>query len=84
MIGFRFPIVLSFYALLVMAWVLWIIRNKYNDLIWEETEPLVKEKLFRRLDLNRREWKQRLTFISLILCFKFSTKIKIRELVSYY
>ena len=66
MIGFRFPIVLSFYALLVMAWVLWIIRNKYNDLIWEETEPLVKEKLFRRLDLNRREWKQRLTFISLI------------------
>ena len=61
MIDFRFPIVLSFYALLAGAWILWIIRKRYNDLIWEETEPLVKEKLFRRLDLNRWAWKHRLT-----------------------
>jgi len=67
MIDFRFPIVLSFYALLVAVWVLWIIRKQYNDLIWDETEPLVKEKLFRRLDLNRWAWKHRLTFSGLIL-----------------
>ncbi len=67
MIDFRFPIVLSFYALLVAVWVLWILRKQYNDLIWDETEPLVKEKLFRRLDLNRWAWKHRLTFSGLIL-----------------
>ena len=67
MIDFRFPIVLSFYALLAVVWVIWIIRKQYNDLIWDETEPLVKEKLFRRLDLNRWAWKHRLTFSGLIL-----------------
>ena len=66
MIDFRFPIVLSFYALLVAVWVLWIIRKKYNDSIWDETEPLVKENLFRRLDLNRWAWKHRLTFSGFI------------------
>ena len=53
MIDFRFPIVLSFYALLAVIWVIWVIRKQYNDLIWNETEPLLKENLFRRLDLNR-------------------------------
>ena len=67
MIDFTFQIVLSFYALLVAVWVLWIIRKKYNDSIWDETEPLVKENLFRRLDLNRWAWKHRLTFSGLIL-----------------
>ena len=67
MIDFRFPIVLSFYAFLALVWVLWIIRKQYNDLIWDETEPLLKENLFRRLDLNRWVWKHRLTFSGLIL-----------------
>ena len=67
MIDFRFPIVLSFYALLAVVWVIWIIRKQYNDLIWNETEPLVKEKLFKRLDLNRLAWKHRLTYSGLIL-----------------
>ena len=62
MIDFRFPIVLSFYALLALVWIIWIIRKQYNDLIWNETEPLVKEKLFKRLDLNRLAWKHRLTY----------------------
>ena len=52
--------------LLVAVWVLWIIRKKYNDSIWDETEPLVKENLFRRLDLNRWAWKHRLTFSGFI------------------
>ena len=67
MIDFRFPIVLSFYAFLALVWVLWIFRKQYNDLIWNETEPLLKENLFRRLDLNRLAWKHRLTFSGLIL-----------------
>ena len=67
MIDFRFRIVLSFYAFLALVWVLWIIRKQYNDLIWNETEPLLKENLFRRLDLNRWVWKHRLTFSGLIL-----------------
>ena len=66
MIDFRFPIVLSFYALLAVFWVIWIIRKQYSDLIWDETEPLVKENLFRRLDLNRWAWKHRLTFSGFI------------------
>ena len=67
MIDFRFPIVLSFYGFLALVWVLWIIRKQYNDLIWDETEPLLKENLYRRLDLNRWAWKHRLTFSGLIL-----------------
>ena len=66
MIDFRFPIVLSFYGFLAVVWVLWIIRKQYNDLIWNETEPHLKENLFRRLDLNRWAWKHRLTFSGLI------------------
>ena len=67
MIDFRFPIVLSFYALLAIVWLIWIIRKQYNDSIWDKTEPLLKEKLFRRLDLNRWAWKHRLTISGLIL-----------------
>ena len=67
MINFRFPIVLFFYVLLVVFWIFWIIRKRNNDLIWGETEQLVKEKLFRRLDLNRWAWKHHLTSSGLIL-----------------
>jgi len=67
MINFRFPIVLFFYVLLVVFWIFWIIRKRNNDLIWGETGQLVKEKLFRRLDLNRWAWKHRLTSSGLIL-----------------
>ena len=67
MIDFRFPIVLSFYALLAIVWLIWIIRKQYNDSIWDKTEPLLKEKLFRRLDLNRWAWKHRLTTSGLIM-----------------
>ena len=67
MIVFRSPYILLFFFLLfIILWVVRIKEKKHHNYIWGEMDPKLKEKLFLRLDINLRKWKDRLTIIGLL------------------
>ena len=67
MIDFRFPYILLFYFALLLFLVIWMKGEKrHNEKIWKNINPVLKGKVFSRLDTNYLKWKNRLTVFGLI------------------
>ncbi|MDP6878031.1 MAG: hypothetical protein QGI18_05485, partial [Candidatus Marinimicrobia bacterium] len=60
MIAFRFPYILLFYLVFLFSLIIWInIERKHKKKVWSKIDPVLKNKLFSRLDTNLLQWKNR-------------------------
>ena len=66
MIAFRFPYILFFFLIFLLLLIIWVKGEKTNNKVWIKMTPALKEKLFSRLDINLKYWKNQLTIIGLL------------------
>ena len=66
MIAFRFPYILFFFLIFLLLLIIWVKGEKTHNKIWIKMTPALKEKLFSRLDINLKYWKNQLTIIGLL------------------
>ena len=66
MIAFRFPYILFFFLIFLLLLIIWVKGEKTHNKVWIKTTPALKEKLFSRLDINLKYWKNQLTIIGLL------------------
>jgi len=66
MIAFRFPYILFFFLIFLLLLIIWVKGEKTNNKVWIKITPALKEKLFSRLDINLKYWKNQLTIIGLL------------------
>ena len=66
MIAFRFPYILFFFLIFLFLLIIWVKGEKTHNKVWIKMTPDLKEKLFSRLDINLKYWKNQLTIIGLL------------------
>ena len=66
MIAFRFPYILFFFLIFLLLLIIWVKGEKTHNKVWIKMTPALKEKLFSRLDINLKYWKNQLTIIGLL------------------
>ena len=66
MIAFRFPYILFFFLIFLLLLIIWVKGEKTHNKVWIKMTPDLKEKLFSRLDINLKYWKNQLTIIGLL------------------
>ena len=66
MIAFRFPYILFFFLIFLLLLIIWVKGEKTHSKVWIKMTPALKEKLFSRLDINLKYWKNQLTIIGLL------------------
>ena len=66
MIAFRFPYILFFFLIFLLLLIIWVKGEKTHNKVWIKMTPVLKEKLFSRLDINLKYWKNQLTIIGLL------------------
>ena len=66
MIAFRFPYILFFFLIFLFLLIIWVKGEKTHNKVWIKMTPALKEKLFSRLDINLKYWKNQLTIIGLL------------------
>ena len=66
MIAFRFPYILFFFLILLLLLIIWVKGERTHNKVWIKMTPDLKEKLFSRLDMNLKYWKNQLTIIGLL------------------
>ena len=66
MITFRFPYILFFFLIFLLLLIIWVKGEKTHNKVWIKMTPALKEKLFSRLDINLKYWKNQLTIIGLL------------------
>ena len=66
MIAFRFPYILFFFLIFLLLLIIWVKGEKTHNKVWIKMAPVLKEKLFSRLDINLKYWKNQLTIIGLL------------------
>ena len=66
MIAFRFPYILFFFLIFLLLLIIWVKGEKIHNKVWIKMTPALKEKLFSRLDINLKYWKNQLTIIGLL------------------
>ena len=66
MIAFRFPYILFFFLIFLLLLIIWVKGEKRHNKVWIKMTPVLKEKLFLRLDINLKYWKNQLTIIGLL------------------
>ena len=66
MIAFRFPYILFFFLIFLLLLIIWVKGEKTHSKVWIKMTPSLKEKLFSRLDINLKHWKNQLTIIGLL------------------
>ena len=66
MIAFRFPYILFFFLIFLLLLIFWVKGEKAHNKVWIKMTPVLKEKLFSRLDINLKYWKNQLTIIGLL------------------
>ena len=66
MIAFRFPYILFFFLIFLLLLIIWVKGEKRHNKVWIKMTPVLKEKLFSRLDINLKYWKNQLTIIGLL------------------
>ena len=66
MIAFRFPYILFFFLIFLLLLIIWVKGEKTHNKVWIKMTPDLKEKLFSRLDINLKYWKNQLTIIGLV------------------
>ena len=65
MIAFRFPYILFFFLIFLLLLIIWVKGERIHNKVWIKMTPDLKEKLFSRLDINLKYWKNQLTIIGL-------------------
>ena len=66
MIAFRFPYILFFFLIFLLLLIIWVKGERTHNKVWIKMTPDLKEKLFSRLDINLKYWKNQLTIIGLL------------------
>ena len=66
MIAFRFPYILFFFLIFLLLLIIWVKGERTHNKVWIKMTPDLKEKLFSRLDINLKYWKNQLTIIGLV------------------
>ena len=66
MIAFRFPYILLFFLVFLFLWYIWVKRENNHSKVWIKMAPELKDKLFSRLDINLKRWKNLLTILGLL------------------
>ena len=66
MIAFRFPYILFFFLIFLLLLIIWVKGERTHNKVWIKMPPDLKEKLFSRLDINLKYWKNQLTIIGLV------------------
>ena len=66
MIAFRFPYILFFFLIFLLLLIIWVKGERTHNKVWIKMTPVLKEKLFSRLDINLKYWKNQLTIIGLL------------------
>ena len=66
MIAFRFPYILFFFLIFLLLLIIWVKGERTHNKVWIKMTPDLKEKLFSRLDMNLKYWKNQLTIIGLL------------------
>ncbi len=66
MIAFRFPYILFFFLIFLLMLIIWVKGERTHNKVWIKMTPDLKEKLFSRLDINLKYWKNQLTIIGLL------------------
>ena len=66
MIAFRFPYILFFFLIFLLLLIIWVKGERTHNKVWIKMAPDLKEKLFSRLDINLKYWKNQLTIIGLL------------------
>ena len=66
MIAFRFPYILFFFLIFILLLIIWVKGERTHNKVWIKMTPDLKEKLFSRLDINLKYWKNQLTIIGLL------------------
>ena len=66
MIAFRFPYILFFFLIFLLLLIIWVKGERTYNKVWIKMTPDLKEKLFSRLDINLKYWKNQLTIIGLL------------------
>ena len=66
MIAFRFPYILLFFLVFLFLWYIWVKGENNHSKVWIKMAPELKDKLFSRLDINLKRWKNLLTILGLL------------------
>ena len=66
MIAFRFPYILFFFLIFLLLLIIWVKGERTHNKVWIKMTPDLKEKLFSRLDINLKYWKNQLTIFGLL------------------
>ena len=65
MIAFRFPYILLFFLVFFFLWYIWVKEENNHSKVWIKMAPELKDRLFSRLDINLKRWKNLLTILGL-------------------